>query len=187
MKLNVISEADRSSAKAVWYADGLDFTCTQCGNCCTGGPGFVWLEKSEIVALAEYQEITPEEMVERYCRRIAGKFSLKEIRHPGRGEFDCIFIKEILVNAAPGAGKVEQTRRVCSVYPVRPLQCRTWPFWPENLASKKAWKMAGKKCHGMDQGRHFDRPSIEAIRDAAKWPEDPPSSEADAAENQSMR
>jgi Fe-S-cluster containining protein len=182
MKLTVIPVTQDPSAKPPWYADGLDFTCTQCGNCCTGGPGFVWLEKSEIVALADYLEITAEEMVERYCRKISGKFSLKEIRHPARGQYDCIFVKEILVNAGPDTAKIEQTRieqtrRVCSVYPARPLQCRTWPFWPENLGSKKAWKQAGRKCHGMDQGRHFDRQSIEAVRDAAEWPESPPSSD----------
>src|SRR5262245_18529291 len=24
-----------------WYQDGLEFTCTRCGKCCTGEPGFV--------------------------------------------------------------------------------------------------------------------------------------------------
>jgi hypothetical protein len=45
MKLDVLE---------TWYADGLQFTCSQCGNCCTGGPGYVWMSKEEIVRLAEY-------------------------------------------------------------------------------------------------------------------------------------
>ena len=36
-----------------WYADGLRFACTQCGNCCTGEPGFVWVNDAEIAAIAE--------------------------------------------------------------------------------------------------------------------------------------
>ena len=38
--------------------------------------------------------------------------------------YDCVFLKE----------DPERGRKTCSIYPVRPLQCRTWPFWPENLA-----------------------------------------------------
>src|SRR5688500_1701558 len=45
MKLTVLNEADTD---APWFADGLSFTCTACGNCCTGGPGFVWITKEEI-------------------------------------------------------------------------------------------------------------------------------------------
>jgi len=40
MKLNVVRSEDRP-----WYADGLSFTCTCSGNCCTGGPGFVWMSE----------------------------------------------------------------------------------------------------------------------------------------------
>jgi len=28
----------------------------------------------------------------------------------------------------------------CTVYPVRPAQCRTFPWWKENLSSKEAWR-----------------------------------------------
>ena len=60
-------------------------------------------------------------------------------------------------------GKVVHTIRQCSVYEVRPLQCRTWPFWPENLWSKKTWDHAAKRCHGMNAGhRHFTLDQIAA-------------------------
>ena len=35
-----------------WYHAGLKFTCTQCGDCCSGTPGYVWVTNEEIVALA---------------------------------------------------------------------------------------------------------------------------------------
>ena len=44
--------------KTPWFKDGLRFECTQCGDCCTGSPGYVWVNDEEISALAEY------------CRRI---------------------------------------------------------------------------------------------------------------------
>ena len=116
---------------SVWYADGLRFTCTQCGNCCTGPPGYVWISKEEIVRLAEFLKITCEQTVEKYCRKVDGRFSLKESRSP-EGLYDCIFLKA--AEKGPGDDStIASERKRCSVYPVRPLQCRTWPFWPENL------------------------------------------------------
>ena len=35
-----------------WYRDGLKFACTGCGDCCTGEPGYVWVNKAEIETLA---------------------------------------------------------------------------------------------------------------------------------------
>ena len=45
-------------SKKPWYADGLQFECTQCGDCCTGAPGYVWVNKSEIEALAAEGQLT---------------------------------------------------------------------------------------------------------------------------------
>jgi len=183
MKLTVLSA---SKPDAPWYADGLKFTCSQCGNCCTGPPGYVWISKDEIVRLAEYLKITPEETVEKYCRKLGGRFSLKEKRGPGGG-YDCVFLNE--TDADPNPRKelsrgepVPLKRRGCSIYPVRPLQCRTWPFWPENLESKQRWDAAAVRCHGMNHGgRTFTRERIESIRDAEDWPHNPPTSKPGAS------
>ncbi len=159
-----------------WHGDGLRFTCTQCGNCCTGGPGYVWLTKEEIVRVAEHLSMKPEAVVEQYCRKIDGKFSFKERRR--RGSYDCIFLEEREATHTPdGADKpVKYTQRFCAIYAVRPLQCRTWPFWHSNLASAESWEIAAQRCPGMNQGRKFGEKQIERIRDAADWPKDPPSS-----------
>src|SRR5687768_387063 len=128
MKLKIIQQDARPADP--WYAGGLNFTCTQCGNCCTGGPGFVWVTREEIVRVAEHLGITPEEMVERYCRKVDGQFSFKERVMPDGGH-DCVFLTTEAVRKRPpaGAGGDEQVvyrRRGCSIYSVRPLQCRTW-------------------------------------------------------------
>ncbi|HZL36177.1 MAG TPA: YkgJ family cysteine cluster protein [Tepidisphaeraceae bacterium] len=174
MKLTVLST---DPAGSPWYADGLKFTCTQCGNCCTGGPGFVWISETEVARLAEYLKLTPQETLERYCRKVAGRISLKERRTP-QGNYDCVFLTEQSTPAENG--KPANKKRGCSIYPVRPLQCRTWPFWPEILRSPEAWEFAGRRCHGMSAGdRHFGREKIESIRDAADWPDNPPTSAPD--------
>ena len=161
-------------SKQPWFGEGLDFTCTQCGNCCTGGPGYVWITKDEVVTLATHLGITSREVVSKYCRRIDGKLSLKENRTP-EGNYDCVFLKEIPV--PPGGEVPEQPKKVCTVYESRPLQCRTWPFWEGNLTSRRRWNETARRCTGINEGRHFTREEIERIRDAAQWPENPPSSD----------
>lgn len=183
MKLEVIHP---ESADKPWYADGLNFTCTQCGNCCGGAPGFVWVNRADVVRIAKYLRISPEEMVERYCRKIDGRWSLNEGRGPG-SDYDCVFLgEEQSVRRSPGGQQVVVRRRFCKVYEVRPLQCRTWPFWHENLSSRKSWDHAAKRCHGMSHGpRTFTVEQIHAIRDAEQWPENPPTSAPRRAENAS--
>ncbi len=173
MKLDILNQP----AEQLWYADGLSFTCTQCGNCCTGGPGFVWMSDVEIERLAAHLGLSVQQTLKQYCRRIGGRISLKE--RLNRGNHDCIFLRETeATRFDERAGReVRYSKRTCQIYEVRPLQCRTWPFWPENLESEKAWKQAARICPGMSRpGRHFTREQIEAIRDASDWPDHPPSS-----------
>ena len=42
-------------AEKPWYQDGLQFSCTGCGNCCTGPAGYVWVSEEEIVRIAEFR------------------------------------------------------------------------------------------------------------------------------------
>ncbi len=173
MKLDVINSADSVEP---WYADGLKFTCTQCGNCCTGPSGFVWISDIEIARLAEHLNLTPAEVTEKYCRRFAGRLTLRERRTP-EGNFDCIFLKEQPASPGQAASPASSRGKACSIYAVRPLQCRTWPFWRENLSSPAAWEQSAKRCHGMGNGhRHFTPEQIQMLRDAEDWPQNPPTS-----------
>jgi uncharacterized protein len=116
-----------------WYADGLRFACTQCGNCCTGKPGFVWVNDEEIAAIAEVRGEPVEEVRGLYTRGEGGtRRSLKE-----KPNGDCVFYDRT-------AG--------CTVYPVRPRQCRTWPFGECNTQSPAAWARAAAECPGCNQG-----------------------------------
>ena len=170
MRLDVV----QSDSKP-WYADGLTFTCSQCGNCCTGGPGYVWISDEEIGRLAKHLNISRAAVIEKYCRRIGRRYSLKENRTP-QDNYDCVFLKEIPMRGRDGTPGV---KRICTVYEVRPLQCRTWPFWDGLLGSKKKWDEAGKRCHGINAGsRQFTQAQIEALRDASDWPANPPTSKS---------
>ena len=160
MHLKVVNEP--------WYGDGLSFQCTGCGNCCTGGPGYVWISVVEIERLAEHLKLSVEEAKEQYCRRIGSRYSLNEHRN-SRGEYDCTFLKEVPQPKRAG-DKVVHSKRICTIYPVRPLQCRTWPFWDGLLSSEENWESAMQRCPGMGRGKHYTREEIEALRDAEDWP-----------------
>lgn len=115
-----------------WYQDGLQFTCTRCGRCCTGEPGFVWVNDAEIQAIAEYRNEPLHEVVGLYTRSAGLGRSLRE-----KANGDCVFF-------VPGAG--------CTIYPVRPRQCQTWPFWQSNVASPEAWEQTTAICPGSGTG-----------------------------------
>ena len=127
-----------------WYDDGLAFTCTRCGACCTGAPGYVWVNDEEIARLAEFRGETPDQFGGKFLRRVSGRISLLE--KPGG---DCIFW---------------DTQVGCTVYPARPAQCQTWPFWPENIETPEDWDGVQGTCPGAGQGRLY---SIEEIRASA--------------------
>ncbi|MDE0739852.1 MAG: YkgJ family cysteine cluster protein [Planctomycetota bacterium] len=125
-----------------WYREGLSFSCTRCGDCCTGAPGYVWVEPTEIDALAKHFGLSVDNFGERYLRKVGRRYSL--IEKPGG---DCVFFD-----------------KGCSVYPARPTQCRTFPFWRSNLKSERAWDELADECPGIGQGKLFPVEEIEVLK-----------------------
>jgi Fe-S-cluster containining protein len=122
-----------------WYAPGLKFSCTQCGNCCTGPPGYVWFEDEEADAIAAHLGIDRAAFDERYVTTVERRPSLAETKVGSA--YDCVFLER----HADG-------KKTCSIYEVRPTQCRTWPFWDSNLRSPRHWARAANTCPGMTAG-----------------------------------
>lgn len=69
-----------SAEATTWYDAGLRFTCTQCGDCCTGGPGYVWFDDDEGRAMAEHLGVDLHEFYQRYAKRKIGRWTLEETR-----------------------------------------------------------------------------------------------------------
>lgn len=129
-----------------WYApQGLCFTCTGCGNCCRGPEtGYVFVEAPEIEALAKRLNLSLDEFGRTYLRQVSkGRISLTE-----KPNLDCIFWSE--------AGG-------CAVYEDRPIQCRTFPFWPEVIESPEAWDEEADHCKGMNHGRRYTPQEMERL------------------------
>jgi Fe-S-cluster containining protein len=117
-----------------WFTDGLRFTCSQCGDCCTGAPGYVWVNKEEIEALAALVGVERDEFERNYVRKVGIRRSLVEFSNG-----DCVFF--------------DGQSRKCTVYAARPRQCRTWPFWDSNVKTPEAWKETCRVCPGSGQGQ----------------------------------
>lgn len=116
-----------------WYRDGLSFTCTRCGACCTGAPGYVWVNADEVEQIADYRGEMDEAVRLKFVRLVGTALSLTE-----RPNGDCIFY--------------DREGKGCTIYPVRPRQCRTWPFWQSNLRAKDQWEETCKICPGAGRG-----------------------------------
>lgn len=115
-----------------WYKEGLAFACTRCGNCCTGTPGFVWLDDDEIAAIAKFRNEPRDHVLGLYTKAAGGGRSLRE-----KPNGDCVFY--------------DRTEG-CVIYPVRPRQCRTWPFWESTASTPTAWERTRSICPGAGKG-----------------------------------
>jgi Fe-S-cluster containining protein len=123
----------KNDSNEPWYKEGLPFKCTECGACCSGAPGYIWVSEDEIAAMAEHKKMTIQAFSMRYLRRVDNRFALVELKR-GPQTYDCVFLKD----------------KKCQVYEARPLQCRTFPWWPENLSSPAAWERTATECEGIN-------------------------------------
>lgn len=130
-----------------WWHQGVRFECQGTGRCCIsrGRYGFVYLTLEDRRRLAKHFGLSTQSFTRRHCARTEGFFHLKTVEGP------CQYL--------------EGTR--CGVYEARPGQCRTWPFWPENLRSRQAWASAKRRtpCPGMDEGKLIPVEAIRILRD----------------------
>jgi uncharacterized protein len=115
-----------------WYKEGLRFECTQCGKCCTGQPGFIWVTEEEMRDMAQELAMSLELFKRKYTRQRDNRYLLVEKKSQGNA---CVFLKD----------------NKCQIYKVRPKQCRTFPWWKENLTTKESWLLAASECEGISE------------------------------------
>ena len=137
-------EEDRVTEEVPFYQDGLYFSCQQgCAACCKI-PGRVEIDEQDIGRMAEALGMTHNRFAATYVRKVSGQLLLRE-----RDDAACVMLGE-------------DDR--CMVHAVRPLQCRTYPFWDEVLANDFTWILEKDLCPGLDKGRWFSREEIDALR-----------------------
>ena len=98
---------------------GFDFSfnpyaCKECpGKCCSGESGNIWVTQYEMRLISSFLRINLIDCIQKYFtthnNRITNKERLTE------SGYECIFLKG--------------SQKNCSIYEVRPSQCREYPFW----------------------------------------------------------
>jgi uncharacterized protein len=128
---------------ARFWEEGVRFECQGTGRCCVsrGGYGYVYLTLEDRRRLAAHLGMRASAFTRKHCARTDGWYHLRE--------------------TGPACPYLDGKR--CSVYEARPSQCRTWPFWPENM-TPKAWQAeVASFCPGVGKGRLVPREEIEAL------------------------
>jgi Fe-S-cluster containining protein len=102
----------------------------------------VWVDPEEIANLADHLALSAEQFTRRFVRRTwEGRLALID-----KANRDCVFWED-----------------GCTVYPARPRQCRTFPFWSENLDLPESWGRAARRCPGIDRGPRYDAVEIDRL------------------------
>ncbi len=123
---------------------GLRFECQPgCTECCRQ-QGFVYLTQPDLIRIADHLGMTAAAFEREYVYRTRNLLRLRVPR-----DSRCRFLT--------GAG--------CSIHPVKPTQCRIFPFWPELVESRREWRKTARYCPGIGKGPLV---RIEAARDAAR-------------------
>lgn len=111
----------------------IDFKCKQCSNCCRKEPGIVLLTKEDVNKIANALEMTIKDFIQECCRSVYRDekvyISLNE-----KSNYDCIF-----------------WNNGCIIYEARPMQCKTFPFWPSVVYSQDTWNAEKKRCKGLNR------------------------------------
>ncbi len=118
--------------RGAWWADGVRFACQpDCGRCCDESGGIVYLSRNDAKRLAEHTNLSVRDFLKKDCTTtLDGRYILRSNQSDGI----CIYLDE---------------KKQCTIYEVRPQQCKTFPWWGENLRSKRSWNKVKSSCPGL--------------------------------------
>jgi len=105
--------------------------CKGCTSlCCRGEHGYIWVTHKEILQICSFLKTNTVDFIRTYLNRIGNRLSIKE--HFTEQGFECVFFDDL--------------KNQCSIYAVRPFQCRQYPFWEY---FKKHKEQVIKECPGI--------------------------------------
>ncbi|WP_299547553.1 YkgJ family cysteine cluster protein [uncultured Helicobacter sp.] len=87
--------------------------CEECGGkCCTGESGYIFVTPKEIEEIAEFLGLDFESFCNNYVKKVGYRYSLLDVTKD-HITYSCVFFKD----------------GICQIYPKRPKQCVSFPFW----------------------------------------------------------
>jgi Fe-S-cluster containining protein len=111
------------------------FECTKCGTCCYGKGG-IFVRGDEIERIADFLGIDSVSFVSRFCDEKNGRLSIKS----GEDGYCVFYNKEIQ----------------CTIHPVNPMPCSSWPFYDALLKDPDNWEAAKEACPGINPNCSFE-------------------------------
>jgi len=109
----------------------MRFECQPgCTSCCDQ-QGFIYVTAEDSRRIADFLGLSAEEFEQRHVFRTRNTARLRVPRHA-----QCAFLEGVR----------------CAIHPVKPVQCRTFPFWPDILESRRKWHETGRLCPGIGRG-----------------------------------
>ncbi|MCL2277022.1 MAG: YkgJ family cysteine cluster protein [Treponema sp.] len=126
-----------------FYSSGLKFSCKRCSSCCRHESGYVYLSENDLINLQKAVKTDRKTFIDSYCRWVYGWDGEKVLSLKEKNNKDCVLWEN-----------------GCTVYNYRPLQCVTFPFWENIVASKESWEIAAGGCPGMNSGELHSESSI---------------------------
>ena len=124
--------------------NSLPFKCTECGKCCQT-IGDVYMSPEESAAAAEAMGLSYSSFVQRYAsHRLleGGKFVAHFSNNNEDVEYCWIRLRDQAFSDGTAACVfLDQETKHCQIYENRPVQCRTYPFWPSIMASPDTWNI----------------------------------------------
>ena len=102
------------------------------------------MNRSEFTAVAAYLNMSEEAFIKTYSHHVLmdEKQQVAWIHFSSNGLDQCVFL--------------EPETRHCRIHAVKPVQCRTYPFYPSLLKSPEAW---AEECRGADDDVESNLPA----------------------------
>lgn len=142
--------------------EALRFECQPgCITCCDRY-GFVYLTEDDLQKISAYVGMTTAAFEAKYVYRTKNQVRLRKPRVA-----ECHF----LLKRADGTGG-------CKVHAVKPVQCRTYPYWPELIEYPDVWEHEATRCPGINKGEKLIQIGAaleiaEEMKTAYPWSYDP--------------
>tara|TARA_B100000686_G_C16606757_1_gene871609 strand:+ start:266 stop:685 length:420 start_codon:yes stop_codon:yes gene_type:complete len=128
-----------SGDKNWWLKESIRFECQpDCFKCCSK-PGVVFMTPAEATQAANYIDV-PLSWFKKEFLSLQGDLYLIEVKD----DKPCPFL----------------TDEGCAIHETKPSQCRTYPFWQENMESKNHWELTSVFCPGIGKGPKITKKEI---------------------------
>ncbi len=114
-----------------WEKEPVRFECEpDCFKCCTK-PGVVYMDRKDVRDAAEYLQLSQKLFKSEFLKK----------------EHDMWYIDVQEGNPCPFL-----TFEGCAIHEAKPAQCRTYPFWRENMETPQHWELTAGFCPGINKG-----------------------------------